>query len=1312
MSVEQLKTLSRQVDQAMIKDRHRLKQAIGRTKSLLKQGKPTDKSVEKLVAQQQKSIEMAQRRREKLPTVNYPEQLPVSQLKDEILSAVLAHQVVIVAGETGSGKTTQLPKICLEAGRGVFGKIGHTQPRRLAARTVAHRIAEELAVPMGEQVGYQVRFSDHSNPETLIKLMTDGILLAETQHDRYLQQYDTLIIDEAHERSLNIDFLLGYVKQLLPKRPDLKVIITSATIDVESFSQHFSGAPVVEVSGRAYDVQVEYFPPSDMADGEAKDGDTAAQIVEAVHHICALEAKGQGHRQGDILVFLPGEREIRESALKLRRAEIPHLDVLPLYARLTASEQDQVFNPSKSQGRRIVLATNVAETSLTVPGIRYVIDSGVARISRYSYRTKVQRLPIEAVSQASANQRKGRCGRIAEGTCVRLYDEADFISRPEFTDPEILRTNLAAVILQMQGLGLGDIEQFPFINAPDSRLVRDGEKLLEELGAVSAPGKLSALGRQLLALPVDPRIGRMVLAAAREGCLREMLIIAGSLSVQDPRERPADKRQASDEKHRRFQQQDSDFVSQLKLWDYYEQQREELSQNQLRKMCKREFLSYMRMREWRDIHHQLRLAIKTLKLKENTEPANQQQIHRALLAGLLGHIGFRDEGKEYYGARNRKFHLFPGSAVYKKPPKWVVAAELVETSKLFARTIALIEPEWVLDYAGHLTKKDYSEPHWSTKSGQVMAYEKVSLYGLVLSDRQRVDFGKIDPVVSREIFIRSALVEGLYRQKAAFRRHNLQLLAEIERLEAKTRRRDILVDEQVLYEFFDQRIPENICSLSSFEHWRKECEKQQPELLFLTREYLMRHSASGAGEAQYPNSLQWQDITVPLSYHFEPGSKLDGVTAHVPVALLARLPDHLYEWLVPGMLFDKCVALVKALPKSYRKNFVPVPEYVEKALALLERSDSSLVEALNEALRRITGVKIPIEQWRAETLEDYYRMNFRLLNERGGEIICSRDLAALKHEYQQTAQQTLAKQADNRFEQADITEWNFGELPLEHHFKQAGMKIKAYPALVDDKKSVSVKLLDSQQEAFEQSQAGLLRLLMLALPQQVKYLKKELLKSNKANLSLVGVAQKSVFLDDLIAAVFRRTFLSDITRADAVPRQRQAFESLLEEKRADLVANGYEYEQLVETILTLNQKVMAKLKTLNSLAWAYCASDVKRQLSGLFFSGFVDHVPYPVLLDYPRYLKGVLERLEGLGGAESRDRAAVIKVDAQLKLLDDKINGDFSLLREDHSLFEFRWAIEEYRISLFAQRLGTKHPVSEKRLKKMWVDATTVAVKV
>ncbi|CAH0990522.1 hypothetical protein SIN8267_00614 [Sinobacterium norvegicum] len=1308
---EQLRELTNKLGELMLLDRLSVSKKIAKVKSLAKQNKPFDRVLGQCQQQVEQSLAMVEKRRQRIPLISYPEQLPVSQLHDKIQQAICTSQVVIVAGETGSGKTTQLPKICLAAGRGLYGKIAHTQPRRIAARTVAGRIAEELSVPLGDQVGYQVRFSDHSQPETLIKLMTDGILLAESQHDPMLRQYDTIIIDEAHERSLNIDFLLGYIKQLLPKRPDLKVVITSATIDVDSFSQHFNNAPIIEVCGRTYPVNVEYYPPADMADGDAKDGDTAAQVVEAVYRIEELERDGRGHNRGDVLVFLPGEREIREAALKLRRADIAHAEVLPLYARLTVAEQDKVFNPGKVVGRRIVLATNVAETSLTVPGIRYVIDSGVARISRYSYRTKVQRLPIEAISQASANQRKGRCGRIAEGTCIRLYDEVDFDGRSEFTDPEILRTNLAAVILQMQGLGLGDVVNFPFINAPDSRLIRDGEKLLEELGALKKSGALSPLGRQLLALPVDPKIGRIVLAAASEGSLKEVLIIASALSVQDPRERPAEKRQAADEKHRRFQQPDSDFTTLVSLWNYYEQQREELSQNQLRKMCKREYLSYMKMREWRDIHHQLKIAIKQLKLTENKAPASSDQIHRALIAGLLGQLGFRDEGKEYFGARNRKFHLFPGSAAYKKPPKWLVAAELVETSKLFARTVGVIQPEWVLKYAEHLVNRQHSEPHWAVKTGEVMAYEKISLYGLVVSDKKRVRYSDIDPVVCREIFIRSALVEGAYQKKAEFRRHNLRLLKEIDTLEAKTRRRDILVDEQVIYDFYDQRIPADICSVISFESWRKTIERDDPKQLFLTPDYLMRHGASEAGEAQYPNRLQWQDISVPLSYQFEPGSRYDGVTAHVPVTLLARLPEYYFEWLVPGMLFDKCVALVKGLPKTHRKNFVPVPDYVGRALALLQRDDISLVAALNTALSKITGNQIPLDQWQSDSLDDYYRMNFKLLDDNGAEIAVGRDLTALKQQYQQVAQQSLAEQADNPFEQADLTGWDFGDLPAQFQFKQAGMKITAYPAVVDRGESVSVKLLDSAEEAYLSSREGVVKLLMLALPQQIKYLRKELLKSNKANLTLVGVAQKGPFLEALIKAVFRQTFLSKINDFEQLPHSQTEFDALLEQYRADLVDNGYRYERLIEQVLSLNQQVSSKLKSLNSLAWAYCATDVKRQLSTLFYPQFIDTVDYQRLHHYPRYLKGILERLERLGGGEQRDRAGVLKVEEFLLPLDKKLEGDFSLLDEGHDLNAFRWLLEEYRVSLFAQQLGTSVPVSDKRLKKAWQLATTKAVK-
>ena len=973
------------INRCMIRDRYRLRGQLRRLKRNDQDG------WDKLHKRIEQSTALAEQRQQGIPEVKYDQALPVVDRKADIKKAILENQVVVIAGETGSGKTTQLPKICLEAGRGVYGLIGHTQPRRLAARSVASRIAEELQVAVGEQVGYQVRFTDHSNEQSLVKLMTDGILLAESQHDRFLNRYDTLIIDEAHERSLNIDFLLGYIKLILPKRPDLKVIITSATIDVERFSKHFDNAPVIEVSGRTYPVETFYRPLEDL-ELEGREADLRLQqgILGAIEEIEDFERTGKGARLGDVLVFLSGEREIRETHKFLRDAKLAHTEILPLYARLSAAEQNRIFQGHS--GRRIILSTNVAETSLTVPGIRYVIDPGTARISRYSVRSKVQRLPVEPVSQASANQRKGRCGRVSDGICIRLYSEEDFLARPEFTDAEILRTNLASVILQMLRMGLGDISRFPFVDSPDGKAINDGFKLLQELGAVNKERRITAVGRQVSQLPVDPRLGRMLVEANKNQALHEALIVVSALATQDPRERPQEKQQAADQKHREFYHDDSDFMTYVNLWEAYEEQRQELSQNQLRKYCKKQFLSFMRMREWRDLHRQLALACKDLKFTVNEEAASYADLHKSLLSGLLSHLGNKDDEADYMGARNRRFYLFPASTLYKRKPKWVMSAELVETSRLFARTNARVEPQWIEPLAGDLVKRNYFEPHWEKKRAQVVAFEQVTLYGLIVVGRRRVNYGPVDPVVAREIFIREALVEGHYESRGAFQKHNLDLIGEVDELEAKSRRRDILVDPETLYAFYDERLPDYISNGATFEKWRKGAEHKQPKLLYLTKEYLMRHDAEQVTENRYPDRFKWEGLELPLSYHFAPGETDDGVTLTLPVQALCLLPKHRMEWLVPGMLYDKCVAMVRALPKPVRKNFVPVPGFVKGAMEALTACDEPLTEMLGRQLTRMSGVRIADDAWNVDNLDPHFFMNYRVLDDDGNLLGQGRDL--------------------------------------------------------------------------------------------------------------------------------------------------------------------------------------------------------------------------------------------------------------------------------------------------------------------------------
>lgn len=1303
----------------MGRDRHNLIRRLGEIEKLARAEKPYEQVLEKWHSQLARSQADVQRRQQLVPLdIEFPH-LPVCEKREEIAQIIANNQVVVLAGETGSGKTTQIPKICLTIGRGVSGLIGHTQPRRIAANTVANRIAEELKTTLGEKVGYQVRFSDQSNDNTLIKVMTDGILLAEIQHDPYLNKYDTLIIDEAHERSLNIDFLLGYLKQLLPKRPDLKLIITSATIDLERFSQHFNNAPIIEVSGRTYPVEVWYRPlyEFEASDDSEAEPDQYAAIVDAVHEIELHEKTGSGARGGDILIFLSGEREIREAAEALRKAQFAHMEVIPFYARLSLAEQQKVFAPHT--GRRIVLATNVAETSITVPGIRYVIDPGFARISRYSYRTKVQRLPIEPVSQASANQRKGRCGRVAEGICIRLYSEEDFNSRPAFTDAEILRTNLAAVILQMLQLRMGDIHKFPFIDAPDHRLISDGFKLLEELHAVNTKNQLTPVGQQLSKLPLDPRLARMLLSAQEQSCVRELLIISSALSVQDPRERPAEKQQAADQSHRRFWAEHTDFAAFVNLWDYFEAQRQELTQNQLRKLCKKEFLSYLRLREWRDVHHQLCVAVKDLGIRVNSEPANYESVHKALLTGLLGNLGFNHEEREYLGARNRKFAIFPGSSLAKKTPKWIMAAELIETSKLFAHTVAKIEPEWVIAAAEHLVKRQHFEPHYDSRSGQVMVFEKITLYGLTIVEKKSVSYSHIDPAQCRDVFIRAALVEGQYDQHPKrkslqnknpdtdFFAHQQQLLKELEDLESKARRRDIVVDEQVIFDFYNERIPESVVNLAGFDAWRKKAEQQNPKLLFLTREILMRHGAGDITQAQFPNELEWRGMVFPLSYHFEPNHAFDGVSIHVPMSVLHQVPEQRLEWLVPGMLREKCIGLIKSLPKNLRKHFVPVPDVVDKILATLSPDNKPLTEALGLQLKRLTGVDVSKEAWLETSVDDYYRFNIHVVDDKGKVIASGRELAPLRDKYRERVQQNIQSAATN-IERDGVVAWDFAELPQAIQLPRGGISIRAYPALVDKQSSVALQVLDNPLHALDSTQRGLARLMYLSLAQTVKYLQKELLKGQEVALTLAGIGNREQVADDLIMAAIKQLAVPD---QQHLPRTKAAFDERVNLIKDKLIAHAQDLANHLVSSLKLLVDIKKQLKQQkNMLMLAFTISDINQQLGQLFYPGLVYKTPAQWLQQYPKYMRGIQQRLEKAALNPQKDKLQLAEIAPHWQRLVDYLakEGDYRLA-QNAALMDYRWWIEELRISLFAQTLKTQVPVSDKRMDKQWEQAMLAA---
>ncbi|MGW2123077.1 ATP-dependent RNA helicase HrpA [Streptomyces sp. SM1] len=1256
-------------------------------------------------------------RRARVPEIRYPEQLPVSQKKDAIAEAIRDHQVVIVAGETGSGKTTQIPKICMELGRGVRGMIGHTQPRRIAARTVAERVAEELDTPLGEAVGWKVRFTDQVNPEaTFVKLMTDGILLAEIQTDRELRAYDTIIIDEAHERSLNIDFLLGYLAQLLPKRPDLKVVITSATIDPERFSRHFGDAPIVEVSGRTYPVEVRYRPLLEE-DSDDADRDQITAITDAVEE---LMAEGSG----DILVFLSGEREIRDTADALTKKRYRSTEVLPLYARLSHAEQHRVFQ--QHSGRRIVLATNVAETSLTVPGITYVIDPGFARISRYSHRTKVQRLPIEPVSQASANQRKGRCGRTSDGICVRLYSEDDFLARPEFTDAEILRTNLASVILQMTAAGLGEIEKFPFIDPPDHRNIRDGVQLLQELGALDAAQKdprkrLTPTGRKLAQLPVDPRLARMVLEADRNGCVREVMVIAAALSIQDPRERPADKQTQADQQHARFRDESSDFLAFLNLWRYVREQQKERGSSSFRRMCKQEYLNFLRIREWQDIYTQLRTVARQMGIQLNEDDAAEDRIHVSLLAGLLSHIGMKDvkESKdsgqsgarkdggrnEYLGARNAKFAIFPGSALFKKPPRFVMSAELVETSRLWARVNAKIEPEWVEPLAEHLLKRTYSEPHWEKDQAAVMAYEKVTLYGVPIVAQRKVNYGRIDPEVSRELFIRNALVEGDWRTHHKFYADNRRLLTEVEELEHRARRRDILVDDETLYDFYEQRIPDHVVSGAHFDSWWKHQRHEQPDFLDFEREMLIRESAEAVTKADYPDSWRQGALKFRVTYQFEPGADADGVTVHVPLQVLNQVTDEGFDWQIPGLRADVVTELIRSLPKPIRRNYVPAPDF---ARAFLERAvplQEPLTVTMARELKRMVGVPFDAEDFDWSRVPDHLKVTFRIVDERRRKLAEDKDLAALQLRLRPKARQALSQAAaataqregGESLERKGLTDWTIGSLTRVFETRRAGQPVKAYPALVDDGDTVSVRLFDSEAEQAEAMWKGTRRLILLGIPvNPAKFASEKLTNPQKLALSANPHGSVQALFDDCATAAADRL----IADFGGPVWDEESFRKLFDRVRADIVDTTVRAVGQVQQVLAAWQACERRLKGVRSPALLANLQDVRTQLDGLVRPGFVTEAGLRRMPDLMRYLVAADRRLQQMAANAQRDTTRMAKV--------HEMRDEYAWLLEQlpqgrpvpRQVLDIRWMIEELRVSYFAHALGTAYPVSDKRIVK------------
>ncbi|KGN29868.1 ATP-dependent helicase [Knoellia sinensis KCTC 19936] len=1251
--------------------------------------------------------------------LHYPEQLPVVERRDDILAAIRDHQVVVIAGETGSGKTTQLPKMCLELGLGSNGQIGHTQPRRIAARSVADRIAEEMQVELGDLVGYQVRFTDHSSDRTRVKVMTDGILLAEMQRDRDLRRYDTIIIDEAHERSLNIDFILGYLKSLLPRRPDLKVIITSATIDPARFATHFAtdargevvrDVPIIEVSGRTYPVEIRYRPLVQRGEGGhiTEERDQVTGVVDAVEELWTETPPG--HLATDILVFFSGEREIRDAADALHGLNLPNTEVLPLYARLSAAEQHRVF--TRGSGRRIILATNVAETSLTVPGIGYVIDTGTARISRYSQRTKVQRLPIEPISQASAAQRSGRCGRVADGIAIRLYSQEDFESRPEFTEPEIQRTGLGAVILQMTALGLGDIARFPFVDAPDPKQIADGVRLLEELNALQdAKGRrgerrLTAYGKTLARLPLDPRMGRMLIEAGRLGCTKEVLVIVAALTIQDPRERPVDKEAQAQQQHARFKSETSDFAGFHSLWRYLKEQQKALSGSAFRRMCKAEFLHYLRIREWQDLHQQLRSACKQARIDPDQSTAAQggepdwDIVHKALLAGLLSHVGVRDEQKrEYAGARGSRFGINPGSGLFRKQPDVVMAAELVETTRLWARVNAAIDPEWAEEIGAHVVKRTYSEPRWSKSRGSVIASERVTLYGVPLIVDRTVQYGRINQEEARDLFIRNALVEGDWDTHHKFWRANTELLQRLSELEERARRRDLIVDDEVVFEFYDARIPPDVTSVRHFDRWWKGEQRRRPDLLTFTEDLLTRDDADAVSAGDYPRTWRQGEHELDVTYQFSPGEAADGVTVHIPTAILNQVSAEGFDWQVPGLREDLAIALLKSLPKATRRHFVPTPDHAHAALAEADAaSGATFTDELGRVLKDRTGVSVPAGEWDWDRVPDHLRITFSVEGPGGRVIARGKDLDELRPKSQGAVRQRMAK-AGASIERGGLTAWTIDEVPRTFEGRSAGHTVQGFPALIDETTAVALRVLDHEGTAAAAHRRGVRRLLLLGTTAPWKRVLAKLSNAQKLALGQNPHGSVPALLEDCLAAAVD-SIVAEHVAGDV--RTRAEFETAHAAVRTHVVTRVLRVIEAVEPVLAAAGEVRRRLDAIESGAagrnLAATTADVRAQLDGLIRPGFVADSGLARLPHLQRYLRAMLHRLE---------RAATNPREAQLQAQIDSVETAYADLLDAlpttaasaREVTDIGWMIEELRVSLFAQSLGTAHPVSEKRVR-------------
>jgi ATP-dependent helicase HrpA len=1302
-----LDQLEAEIDEAWRPDRQRLRRQWRNIAKAQRAGKPFDRNLARLAAAVEQSIALRRGRAARLPRVSYPPELPITQRREEIRAALEQHQVIVVCGETGSGKSTQLPKICLELGRGVDGTIGHTQPRRIAARSVAARIAHELGSPLGHDVGFKIRFTDATQPGTYIKLMTDGILLAESQADPLLGQYDTIIIDEAHERSLNIDFLLGYLKRLLPRRNELKVIVTSATIDAERFARHFADTvpqvPVIEVSGRAWPVEVRYRPPAEAADSPEPDLQKA--VLAAVDEVAGLGKDGLG--QGDILIFMPTEQDIHATAKALRGHELaghelpghaggPATEIVPLYARLAGVDQNRVFQPH--DGRRIVIATNVAESSLTVPGIRYVIDTGTARISRYSSRQKVQRLPIEPVSRASADQRKGRCGRVGPGVCIRLYSAEDYQAREAYTPPEIQRSNLAAVILQAKSLGFGRLEDFPFMDPPRPESVRDGYQTLFELGAIDERQDLTALGRSLARLPVDPRIGRMILAGVDEGCLEQILVIASALAVQDPRDRPNEREQAADESHARWADEKSDFLGYLKLWDFYHELKRQLSRNRLRQACQQNFLSFSRLREWLDVHRQLLKITAQSGLAAQRRAIDYDAIHRALLVGLLSSVALRSDRHQYTVAGGLKAFLWPGSAAVDKRPKWVVAAEMVETNRRYLRTVARISPGWIESLAPHLVKRTYSEPHWDPTVGSAMVFERVTLYGLPVVRRRRTRLAPIDPAHARQLFLSHGLVRGGYEVRARFLEHNRELLKELEELQRRSRRHDYLRTAEARYEFYDARIPPDVCDGPAFERWRRQAEQQDRHLLFMRPEHLLVQPAMPVERSQFPDSITIGRTSLPLEYRFAPSTEPDGLTVTVPQELFGQLDPVRMEWLVPGWLEEKVIALLRSLPKSVRTQFVPAPEVAREVAGQLPFGEGSLSTALARGLSVMGSELVRAEMFRPERVPEHLKMRVRVVDSGGRTVAAGRDLRQLRGRLTNEHTLDFARLEHPQWQREGLTEWEFPDLPEQVEIGRRGATLLGYPAIVDRGGSVALELCPSPTAAASESRAGVRRLFVLGSDRQLRTQVDWLPNLQQLLLYASPVLGPEQFRTRLAELIADRAFLGD----EPLPRTGEEFLARRQQADERIAGAVQEVLQLLGPLLEGFHQARLAVEGATNWQWRYAVVDVRGQLEELFPPGFLTDTPWQWLEHYPRYLRAIVERFDRLaaGGLE-QDRESFQRLGPRWEAYRELARQPRTGRAVD--VERFRWLVEEYRVALFAAPLGTAVVVSDELLDEQWL---------